>query len=91
MRVRHADEGAGCEGAFAGADQRTVHFGCVQRRPPKGSAQYFLGVHHDASESFPDCPRGKNYMPVASLDFGAGRVVMVHCKVYPGRDSGTMP
>ena len=30
-------------------------------------------------------------MSVASLDFGAGWIVMVHCKVYPGRYSGTMP
>jgi hypothetical protein len=34
--------------------------------------------------------RGDDYMPVASPDWGTGWIVMVHCKVYPGRYSGTM-
>jgi hypothetical protein len=34
--------------------------------------------------------RGGNYVPVAPPDCGAGWIAMVHCKVYPGRNSGTM-
>jgi hypothetical protein len=34
--------------------------------------------------------RGANYVLVASPDCGAGWIVMVHCKVYPWRYSGTM-